>query len=277
MLNYRILLAKPHALVLLGLLTAGGAIALVVGPSSKGGSAADATTVIPPTIDTAIDPDPLPPLTEFDAGEPRKQMFVGYLTPIIEAVNDELRTRRRAVLAARARLDAGDELDAEVRRWLEHMAERYRVDGDSLRARVDGLAARLDIIPVPLALAQGALESAWGTSRFAREGNNIYGLWCFEPGCGIVPARRPANATYEVATYDDVAEATRAYMHQLNSHPVYEPLRERRQAARERDTAPDGHAMAAGLAFYSAKGEEYVDMIRRTIEANDLGAMAELH
>lgn len=235
-----------------------------------------AATSLPPRIDTSFEAEPLPPLTAVEAGPPRKVMFLGYMTPIVEAVNDEVRKRRKAVLTAEQRLADGD-LDSEARDWLQAMARRYRVDGESVEQQIAGLKRHVDIIPVALALAQGALESAWGTSRFARQGNNIFGKWCFEPGCGIIPARRPNNATYEVATYPDVAEATRDYMHHLNSHPIYEPLRERRAAARANDESPKGHDLAAGLEFYSAKGDEYIRMIRGTIETNDLDEAAALY
>lgn len=228
-----------------------------------------AASSLPPRIDTSFEAEPLPPLTAVEAGPPRKVMFLGYMTPIIEAVNDEVRERRQAVLMAEQRLADG-ELDSAAREWLQVMARRYRVDGETVEQQIAGLKRHVDIIPVSLALAQGALESAWGTSRFARQGNNIFGKWCFEPGCGIVPARRPNNATYEVAAYPDVAEATRDYMHHLNSHPIYEPLRGRRAAARANNESPKGHDLAAGLEFYSAKGDEYIRMIRGTIEANDL-------
>src|SRR5690606_39546165 len=94
------------------------------------------------------------------------------------------------------------------REWLETMGKRYRlpeveqVDEEWMTI----LLRRLDIIPADLALAQAAMESAWGGSRFAREGNNYFGQWCFSKGCGLVPEKRPAGARYEVQRFDSPAE-----------------------------------------------------------------------
>jgi len=158
----------------------------------------------------------------------------------VRDINREVEKRREALFALEEQLESGQSLNQEALNWLGRMTDRYRVDADEPDQQVAALKRRIDIIPVPLALAQGALESAWGTSRFARQGNNIFGKWCFTKGCGIVPAQRRANATHEVASYDDVADAVRDYIHHLNSHPVYEPLRERRAQARQAGRSPGG-------------------------------------
>lgn len=225
---------------------------------------------IPPQLDSGVDADPMPAFQEIPAGPERKEAFFNYLAPIVRDINSEVTKRREALLALEQQLQGGESPDQEAQDWLDRMAERYRVDADDPSQQVAGLKRRIDIIPVSLALAQGALESAWGTSRFARQGNNIFGKWCFTEGCGIVPAQRRADATHEVTRYDDVADAVRDYMHHLNSHPVYEPLRERRAQARKEGRSPEGSDLAAGLEKYSAKGEGYITLIRRVISANDL-------
>ena len=225
---------------------------------------------IPPQLDSGVDADPMPAFHEIPAGPQRKEAFFNYLAPIVRDINREVEKRREALLALEQQLQGGKSPDQEAQDWLDRMADRYRVDADNPAQQVAGLKRRIDIIPVSLALAQGALESAWGTSRFARQGNNIFGKWCFTEGCGIVPAQRRANATHEVTRYDNVADAVRDYMHHLNSHPVYEPLRERRAQARKEGRSPEGSDLAAGLEKYSAKGEGYITLIRRVISANNL-------
>jgi len=84
----------------------------------------------------------------------------------------------------------------------------------------------VDTIPPSLALAQAANESAWGTSRFARQAHNYYGQWCFEKGCGIVPDRRDANKSHEVAAFDSPRESVARYLHNLNSNSAYKSLRD---------------------------------------------------
>lgn len=225
---------------------------------------------IPPRIEPDAGAQSMPAFHEMPAGPQRKEAFFDYLAPIVRDINREVGKRRDALLALEQQLEAGKPLGQDARDWLARMADRYRVGGDKPEQQVAALKSRIDIIPIPLALAQGALESAWGTSRFARQGNNIFGKWCFTKGCGIVPARRRADATHEVASYEDVADAVRDYIHHLNSHPVYEPLRERRAQARREGRLPEGTDLAAGLEKYSAKGKGYVRLVRQVINGNNL-------
>jgi Bax protein len=127
---------------------------------------------------------------------------------------------------------------------------------------------RIDKIPVSLALIQAAKESAWGTSYFARKGNNLFGHWCFEKGCGIVPRSRPPGANHEVRSFDDVSDSVSAYLLNLNSHPAYAKLRLARYRMRLAGKKPDARLMAAGLRRYSAVGEKYVETVREMIRGN---------
>jgi Bax protein len=126
----------------------------------------------------------------------------------------------------------------------------------------------VDAVPDHLVLAQAANESAWGTSRFAREGNNLFGQWCFRQGCGLVPASRPDGATYEVARFESVSQSIGSYMHNLNTGRTYQELREIRALARENGHDPDANAMAAGLMSYSERGEDYISELRSMIRHN---------
>ena len=127
---------------------------------------------------------------------------------------------------------------------------------------------RIDIVPADLALAQAALESAWGRSRFAKEGNNYFGHWCFVKGCGLVPQDRPQGARHEVARFSSAAESVRRYMHNLNSHPRYTELRLIREQSRDQNEPFTGSDLAAGLEGYSELGDEYIDMVRGLIRHN---------
>lgn len=200
----------------------------------------------------------------------KKQEFFDFLTPVIRVGNNRIREQRDQLGEMIEALEAEQSLSSGEREWLARMAERYRVKAEEPLARARALQTRIDIIPVSLALAQAALESAWGQSRFAREANNLFGEWCLEPGCGVVPARRPAGKTYEVEAFDGVGGSVRSYIHNLNSHPAYAELREIRARQRAEGEMPDGYAMAAGLVNYAAIGEQYVSHIRGVIEANGL-------
>ena len=135
---------------------------------------------------------------------------------------------------------------------------------------INELILRVDVIPVSLALAQAANESAWGTSRFALEGNNVFGQWCYKKGCGIVPAERRSGATHEVKSFTSVEQSVQAYILNINSHPSYRYLREVRAVMRERQGKLDPMGLAYGLDRYSERGNNYVDEVRNLIIQNNL-------
>ncbi len=199
----------------------------------------------------------------------RKQQFFDYLTPAVARVNAEARERRQRLLAIeRAHRRGG--LSSADREWLATMAQRYRVDAASLDERIAALKRRVDELPGALAIAQAAIESGWGTSRFAREGNNLFGEWCFEAGCGLVPRQRAAGATHEVRSFPSVVDSIRSYVRNINSHPAYAEVRARRARARANGQSPSAMELAAGLEQYSELGTVYVDHVRTVIRANDL-------
>ena len=142
-----------------------------------------------------------------------------------------------------------------------------------LQDLIDELLVRVDIIPVSLALAQAANESAWGTSRFAREGNNIFGQWCFDEGCGLVPGQRADDASHEVRSFSSVEASVRAYFRNLNTNPTYEYLRELRAQMRMKGKPLDSRALAQGLLRYSERGHVYISELYDIIRVNDLLAL----
>lgn len=131
------------------------------------------------------------------------------------------------------------------------------------------LLRRVDVIPVKLVLAQAANESAWGTSRFAREGNNLFGQWCFTKGCGMVPIRRAEGASHEVALFTTPAASVRAYMLNLNSGGAYEHFRKIRIGLKRMNKPQSAIVLAAGLEKYSERGRDYVRSIRDMIRGNE--------
>lgn len=208
----------------------------------------------------------MPDFFSYRAGWPRKQAFVDYLLPLIEAENRRIRDDREKVLC----LQSLASLTSAEQQWLDQLAARYRLPplAYSGKAPWAGLLARVDVIPPSLALAQGANESAWGTSRFAREGNNLFGQWCFQTGCGLVPRRRPEGAVHEVAVFSSPQQSVRDYMRNLNSHPRYRLLRSLRAAGGDGRPFASGAELAKGLSGYSALGERYVRELQELIRHN---------
>lgn len=208
-------------------------------------------------LDKATQPQSdLPDFAAIDPIPARKQAFFDYLTPMIRAENERLLRLRK-------------QLDGMSISELKALAEQYGVsaaDGDL----ADELRHHIGRVPVSLVLAQAAIESAWGTSRFARAGNNLFGQWCFTKGCGIVPKSRPSGANHEVRRFDSPQAAIRSYMHNLNSHRAYTKVRAQRSAQRSRSEELSGCYLAEGLESYSEKGSRYVNIVKSLIRTNKL-------
>ncbi|MEC7816679.1 MAG: glucosaminidase domain-containing protein [Pseudomonadota bacterium] len=197
----------------------------------------------------------------------RKVAFFSYLYPRIVLANSRILLEREYLefLAGRERLNRGE------KEWLTRQAERLRIEeplGSPEQFAL--LRKRLDVIPPSLVLAQAANESAWGTSRFATEGNNLFGQWCFSAGCGLVPEGRPDGEIYEVADFRSPYYSVRSYIQNLNRHPTYQAVRDIRMKGREAGEPLSGHEMAEGLLGYSERGEAYIEEIREMISFNNL-------
>lgn len=222
---------------------------------------------------------PRPPLPDFATIEhlpSKKRAFFDYLLPMVEANNARVRGVRAELHDLRDRVEHGDPVSSADWDRVAELAKRYRVpvdDDTPLDAElVDVLLRRADVLPPSLVLAQAATESAWGTSRFARVANNLFGEWCFTEGCGIVPARRADGAVHEVEEFASVHDSVDSYFRNLNSHPAYRGVRDRRHAAREAGEVIRGAELAGGLTRYSARGDAYVEELRVIMRINGLAA-----
>lgn len=223
---------------------------------------------VPPMAPISVFPD-FANIPDIDV---KKQQFFDYLQDYIAAENQEILKVRDELRSYVDIVRSGVALSPRERRWILELAETYRVDTTELNDRgiVDVLWRRVDEVPVSLALAQAANESAWGTSRFTLEGNNLFGQWCYEEGCGIIPARRREGATHEVKRFETVRSGVQAYLLNINSHPSYQYLREIRQAMRLRGEELDSMVLALGLSRYSERRDHYVDEVQNIIIQNNL-------
>jgi Bax protein len=202
----------------------------------------------------------------------KKETFFTFLNSYVEAENQRILERREKVLVFAKVLTDGGSLSATEQVTFDELVVQYRLQGSELSPLdlVDELLVRVDIIPVSLALAQAATESAWGTSRFAREGNNIFGQWCFDEGCGLVPGQRADDASHEVKSFATVEGSIRAYFRNLNTNPSYAYLRELRAQMRMKEKPLDSRALAQGLLRYSERGHVYISELHDIIRINDL-------
>ena len=212
----------------------------------------------------------LPDFTNYQDVQAKKLDFFEFLLPLVDDENERLLDLRTRLSYIYEHVRWDREIDLEDRHWLADVIEEFRIPETDVHSEEFWEIAlqRVDAVPDHLVLAQAANESAWGTSRFAREGNNLFGQWCFRQGCGLVPNSRPEGASYEVAKFDSVSESVGSYMHNLNTGRTYQELREIRASARTRGDEPDPLAMAGGLMSYSERGEEYILELRSMIRYN---------
>ncbi len=199
----------------------------------------------------------------------RKAAFFAFLLPRIEEEN-------RRLLALREELEALGEAPTpwpEARRgWLEDLGAEYGLtEAGSDAERLRRLLRRVDAVPPSLALAQAATESAWGTSRFAQEGRNFFGQWCYQKGCGLVPLLRPEGSEHEVRVFERSADSVTSYIHNLNSHPAHRSFRVLRAAARREARPLTGVVLAPGLLRYSERRAAYVADLLAIMRFNRLG------
>ena len=239
---------------------------------SIGAVAAGVAAAIIATALLFVWPKSLPDFREHAAGPDRKAVFFGYVRPLVAA-------QSRQILSTRERLEEISQL-GEIgwfeRFWLGSIAEEYRVDHDEMSddELLEVLLRRVDIVPMDLALAQAAKESAWGTSRFAREGNNLFGEWCFDSGCGLVPQDRVEGRGHEVEAFPSPEASVESYIRNLNTHDGYLDFRLERARLREEGRTLSGLELVPTLCQYSERREAYVEDIKEIIEINDLAPSA---
>jgi len=182
----------------------------------------------------------------------KKRTFFRIMLPIIARENDRIR-------AARARIAAADGDEA--------IADLYAAYGVE-PGRRERLLRRADVVPASLALAQAAVESGWGASRFARHGNNFFGMRTYDDDApGIAPKEAEG---FKVSAYPDIAASVRAYMRNLNTHAAYAAFRRERARHRHRDGRISGLALAGLLTSYSEIPEKYGARLRAVINRDRL-------
>lgn len=227
---------------------------------------------VPPIILTSMPGD----ISTIRTSNQKKNFFFKALLPMVLLANDEILYEREQLLKLINVYQSQQHITSTQFDIVDSLASRYKVklDRNNLNLTLNKLLNRIDIIPADLALAQAANESAWGTSRFSRLANNLFGEWTFVPGQGIVPEGRPEGETYEVQKFATVYDSVRSYLNNLNTHSAYKNLRALRAESRQQGKAPDGYLLAEGLTRYSIRGEEYVKELQAMIRKNKLTRFA---
>lgn len=205
-------------------------------------------------------------LGELASVEERKQLFLRIMLPLAMRVNEEIMARRERLMAIQAKGISGTPVNANDQQWVEQLMKRYRVTDGGITA----LLERIDIIPTSLMMAQSAEESGWGTSRFVRKGNALFGQWAWGDDEGIVPEDREDGKTHVIKAFPTLMDSVRAYARNINSHPAYQALREKRAMLHAEGKPVTGWDLASTLTKYSERGEEYVDSLHAIMRVNEL-------
>jgi len=218
---------------------------------------------------TLIDRNPLPDFSHYTQVKEKKSAFFDYILPLVKHSNQLVIEDRKQLELLAAEVG---ELSFFQRRTLIELAEDYYVDRENRSdfQVIEQLRLRVDPVPLSLALAQAAIESAWGTSRFAVQGNNLFGQWCYKKGCGLVPLRRNSGTQHEVAKFDTVSESVGSYIRNINTHRAYQDLRVSRAQLRTDRGSVSGHQLAENLLEYSELREKYVHEVQAVIRINKL-------
>ncbi|MBN2752482.1 MAG: glucosaminidase domain-containing protein [Rhodospirillaceae bacterium] len=214
-----------------------------------------------PALDVKRLPKDLVHLQNIDL---KKSLFFRTLLPLSLQINAEIEADRRRLLTIKASVDAGEALSHQDQAWVGRLARAYKSESSHL----DELLLRVDGVPPSLMLAQAAEESGWGTSRFVREGNALFGQWTWsDVDTGIVPSSREDGETHKIRAFSSVKGAAAAYVRNLNTHPAYERFR------LQRALGASGYDLTATLDKYSERGIKYVETLRSIMQANRLAAL----
>ena len=166
-------------------------------------------------------------------------------------------------------------IDEKDQLWVLKLAKLYKVktqDDQATASLIEELWKKVDIVPVSLALAQAAEESGWGTSRFAAEGNSVYGQWTWGEKAITPEKQRKELGNYGIASFETLQESVSSYMLNLNTHNAYASLRSKRAELRNKNQKITGLQLAETLTKYSERGEEYVKGLKSMIEFNQLAS-----
>lgn len=195
------------------------------------------------------------------------ELFFSEMLPSITAENNKIIKERRT-------LDAWSKLyPLKPTAYILKLQEKYQLTSCTITEKkcIQQLRERVDIIPPSLALAQSALESGFGTSRFAKEGHAYYGQWCFKRGCGIQPLHpNKSLGYYAVKRFSSIEKATEEYIHNLNTQPAYESFRSLRAKQRAHSLRLDSLSLTETLTRYSTTGRRYILDIQSIIKSYEL-------
>tara|TARA_B100000941_G_C28493734_1_gene549584 strand:- start:858 stop:1925 length:1068 start_codon:yes stop_codon:yes gene_type:complete len=191
----------------------------------------------------------------------RKEFFIQIVLPLILKENSNIKIDRKRLFGI---INKNNNSDLE-KKWLEKKYKQYGVNSKDLSV----LKKRMDEIPVSLAIAQAAKETGWGTSRFAQEGNALFGQWTWS-GEGLKPKESEKSEGHKVMKFNVLQASVRAYQRNLNTHSSYKDFRQARAELRDMGAPLDSMILSKYLNEYAETGNQYVEVLQKIIKQNKL-------
>tara|TARA_Y100000992_G_scaffold283819_1_gene233429 strand:+ start:428 stop:1951 length:1524 start_codon:yes stop_codon:yes gene_type:complete len=191
----------------------------------------------------------------------KKETFIKIVLPLVIAENDKILNDKIKLKRITSKKMTTD----KEKSWLRLKLREYKIKNSDITE----LDKRMDIIPVSIALAQAAKESGWGTSRFALEGNAIFGQWTWT-GQGIEPLNKGKHEGHKILRFPILRASVKAYKNNLNTHKGYSEFREKRYSYRKRNKSIKGLNLTETLDRYAKTGKEYTEILEQIIKQNDL-------
>ena len=191
----------------------------------------------------------------------RKEFFIQIVLPLILKENNNIKIDRKRLFSI---INKSNNSDLE-KKWLDKKYKQYGVPSKDLSI----LKIRMDEIPVSLALAQAAKETGWGTSRFAQEGNALFGQWTWS-GEGLKPKDAEKDQGHKVMKFNVLQASVRAYQRNLNTHSSYKDFRQERAKLRDKGQPLDSIVLSQFLNKYAETGNQYVEVLQKIIKQNNL-------
>ena len=200
-------------------------------------------------------------IKQIESSKKRKSLFIQIILPLILEENNLILLDRKKLFSI---LNKNKNSKKEIN-WLNRKFKQYGV----LNKDIPTLKVRMDIVPVSLAIAQAAKETGWGTSRFALEGNALFGQWTWS-GDGIKPAGAESDTKHKVMKFRVLKASVRAYQRNLNTHSSYKNFRQLRAQLRDDNASLDSLLLADQLDNYAETGKEYTKILKQIINQNSL-------
>jgi len=200
-------------------------------------------------------------IVKIESAKKRKDLFIQIILPLVIEENNSIKLDRMKLFSI---LNKNKNTKAE-QAWLNVKFKQYGVVNKNLST----LKIRMDEVPVSMAIAQAAKETGWGTSRFAQEGNALFGQWTWS-GEGIKPADAEDDSTHKVMRFKVLQASVKAYQRNLNTHSSYKGFRSARAELRDEGKKLDSMILSEYLDKYAETGKKYVKILQQIIRQNNL-------